>query len=148
VLWHFDLPSALKTSWTEENILSHFVNYARVCFKAFGDRVKYWLTINEPWIYTMAAYDLQMFPPFLNEPESMYVVLHNMIKAHALAYRMYEAEFKADQNGKIGISLDCWGFEPATDSEADKEAVKTSFLFKVIEIRFFNLILRETQSFS
>jgi len=131
VLWHFDLPANLKLCWKNEEIVNHFVNYARICFKSFGDRVKIWMTLNEPWLFTMGSYDLGLIPPFESEPEVLYVVLFNMLKAHALAYRMYEKEFKNEQKGKVGISLDCWGLEPATDSEADKHAVKRAFQFKV-----------------
>jgi beta-glucosidase/6-phospho-beta-glucosidase/beta-galactosidase len=50
VMWHFDLPAELKLSWEDEELIEHFVNYSRVCYDNFGDRVKLWITLNEPWI--------------------------------------------------------------------------------------------------
>lgn len=135
-LWHFDFPLAIaekyEKQWVDENIVELFANYARFCFETFGDRVKHWLTINEPWITAIAGYDLGMFPPHRHEPGTdLYQVVHNAVKAHGLAYRIYEKEFKSSQRGKIGISIDCWGLLPADpNSKEDKEALDIAFQFK------------------
>ncbi|KAI8011179.1 Beta-glucosidase 24 [Camellia lanceoleosa] len=50
-LFHFDLPSALQEEYhglLSSNFVEDFTNYADLCFKTFGDRVKHWITINEP----------------------------------------------------------------------------------------------------
>ncbi len=48
-MYHFDLPLALheKGGWTNRESVDAFANYAKVLFENYGDRVKYWLTINE-----------------------------------------------------------------------------------------------------
>ncbi|GEP62900.1 6-phospho-beta-glucosidase [Clostridium beijerinckii] len=48
-MYHFDLPDALQREggWSNRKTADAFVNYAKVLFENFGDRVKYWLTINE-----------------------------------------------------------------------------------------------------
>ena len=48
-MYHFDLPEALPTKggWSNRDTVDAFVEYAKVLFENFGDRVKYWLTINE-----------------------------------------------------------------------------------------------------
>ena len=49
-LYHFDLPQALQDAyggWASRKCIDDFVEYCRICFAAFGDKVKYWLTINE-----------------------------------------------------------------------------------------------------
>ncbi|KAF8009435.1 hypothetical protein BT93_J0428 [Corymbia citriodora subsp. variegata] len=55
-LHHFDLPQALEDE-------KDFVEYADVCFRMFGDGVKYWTTLNEANIFTMAGYDHGLLPP-------------------------------------------------------------------------------------
>lgn len=43
-------PSQIEEDgWLNPKIVDHFVKYAKLCFTRFGDRVKYWITINEPW---------------------------------------------------------------------------------------------------
>ncbi|MET3600923.1 glycoside hydrolase family 1 protein [Martelella mangrovi] len=48
-MYHFDLPAALddKGGWSDRNTVEAFVRYARVLFDEFGDKVRYWITINE-----------------------------------------------------------------------------------------------------
>ncbi|KAA3472241.1 beta-glucosidase 13-like [Gossypium australe] len=65
-LLHFDPPEALEKKY--ESFLSHrivndFKDYAEICFKTFGDRVKYWITINEPLIMAKMGYAMGLAPP-------------------------------------------------------------------------------------
>ena len=51
-LYHWDLPLDLERAhdgWLNPEITDDFAAYAELCFKAFGDRVKHWITLNEPW---------------------------------------------------------------------------------------------------
>jgi lactase-phlorizin hydrolase len=137
-IFHFDLPQVFAETepagWLSESLIQHFSNYARLLFRLFGDRVKVWLTINEPWIHALAAYDLAWHPPAKTgeENQHMYAVVTNMLKAHAAAYRIYEAEFKGEQEGRVGIPVDSWWCEAADlNSEADQAAAERAMQFKV-----------------
>ncbi|KAG8376373.1 hypothetical protein BUALT_Bualt09G0056700 [Buddleja alternifolia] len=65
-LFHFDIPLSLEEDYggfLSEQIIPDFVDYANVCFFEFGDRVKYWFTINEAWTFTHHGYVSGGFPP-------------------------------------------------------------------------------------
>jgi len=57
-LYHWDLPQVLedKGGWTNRDIVSWFGEYAEVCSKAFGDKVKHWMVLNEPSVFTVLGY--------------------------------------------------------------------------------------------
>jgi beta-glucosidase len=83
-----------------------FVQYAFTCFKEFGDRVKRWVTFNEPHNFAIEGYDLGIQAPgrcsilshlFCREGKSStepYVVAHNILLAHAGAFHTYKHHFK------------------------------------------------------
>jgi lactase-phlorizin hydrolase len=54
-----------------------------------------------------------------------------MLKSHAMAYRIYEAEFKAEQGGVVGVTLNTNWNEPATDKPEDIEAAERAMQFSV-----------------
>ncbi|KAK4480868.1 hypothetical protein RD792_011720 [Penstemon davidsonii] len=65
-LFHWDLPDCLELEYggfLDKRVKDDFREYAEVCFWEFGDRVKYWTTLNEPWTYTVMGYVTGTFPP-------------------------------------------------------------------------------------
>lgn len=76
---HFDLPQALEDAggWKSPQIADSFDNCSVLLFWIFGDRVKLWLTINEPLIYAQLGYENGLFAPGIKEPgTSVYLVAH------------------------------------------------------------------------
>ena len=83
-----------------------FQNYAEVCFENFGDRVKYWITLNEPWSYSNNGYAEGTFAPGRcsnwQDPTCLggdsgtepYIVAHNQLLAHAAAVDVYKKKFQ------------------------------------------------------
>jgi beta-glucosidase/6-phospho-beta-glucosidase/beta-galactosidase len=59
-LYHWDLPLALQTEFDGllggKVVVDAFASYARLCFSRFGDRVKSWITLNEPWCSSILGY--------------------------------------------------------------------------------------------
>ncbi|KAL0355836.1 UNVERIFIED_CONTAM: Oleuropein beta-glucosidase [Sesamum radiatum] len=65
-LFHWDLPHCLEKEYEgflSKEIVNDFREYAELCFWKFGDRVKSWSTINEPWTYAFNGYVTGVFPP-------------------------------------------------------------------------------------
>ncbi|OIW03742.1 hypothetical protein TanjilG_30018 [Lupinus angustifolius] len=143
-LFHWDLPQTLEEEYggfLSPDIVKHFGEYVDVCFKEFGDRVKHWITLNEPFTYSFAGYALGQFVParcskWVNpnciggdsgtEP---YVVAHHLLLAHAAAVQIYKNKYQASQKGVIGITLVSSWFEPRSNSNEDKEAAKRAIDF-------------------
>ncbi|KAI3708437.1 hypothetical protein L2E82_37606 [Cichorium intybus] len=142
---HYDFPQELEDrygSWLNSEMQEDFVHLAEICFKNFGDRVKYWTTINEPSLFTSYAYMWGVYPPsHCSEPfgnclagnsdvEPLFV-MRNMLLAHGKAAKLYHQIYQPKQGGSIGIVVNCMRFVPLTDSELDIEAAKRAFVLQV-----------------
>ncbi|XP_077982368.1 cytosolic beta-glucosidase-like [Glandiceps talaboti] len=128
-LYHWDLPQALNDSyggWLGEEIVDDFGNYSRLCYERFGDRVKFWITLNEPWVIAINGYEGgDMAPGIQGEGQAVYIVAHNLIKSHARAWHIYDDEFRDEQNGVIGISFNSDFYEPNDrDVNSDLESAE------------------------
>ncbi|KAG8510332.1 Cytosolic beta-glucosidase [Galemys pyrenaicus] len=134
-LYHFDLPQALEDQggWLSESIIEAFDKYAQLCFSTFGDRVKQWITINEPNVHALLAYDLGVFPPAVPRfGTGGYLAAHNMIKAHARSWHSYNSLFRKEQKGMVSISFFSGWPEPADpNSLSDQEAAKRALAFQL-----------------
>ncbi|XP_023312869.1 myrosinase 1 [Anoplophora glabripennis] len=131
-LYHWDLPQVLQEQggWTDEFIIDAFADYAKVCFELFGEDVKYWLTFNEPKQTCLYGYDYGSIAPKIYSPGvGGYKCTHNLLRAHAKAWHIYDQEFRAQQNGKVSITIDTPWFEPDSDSEGDQEAAERQIQF-------------------
>lgn len=83
-----------------------FKNYADLCFKLFGDRVKYWITLNEPWTYSQRGYAVGTFAPgrcsqWENSHCSVgdsgrepYFVAHHLLLSHGAAVEVYREKYQ------------------------------------------------------
>lgn len=120
-LFHWDLPAKLqeKGGWANKEIIGWFSEYARLCFERFGDRVKYWITMNEINVFTFRGYSLGVIPPCIRDYKMAVKCAHNAVVAHGKVIRLYR-ELK--QGGKIGAAIDIVPKTAATDGERDKYA--------------------------
>lgn len=133
-MYHWDHPHYLEEfgGWTNELMAEWFVSYARILFKALGDSVKIWTTVNEPNIFCSGGYEGlkplgRVAPGKKLNDTGRYLCVHNMLKAHALTYRMYDKEFRKTQQGEVGIVSHCTAFVPLESS--DIVFVETAFQF-------------------
>ncbi|KAB5512243.1 hypothetical protein DKX38_029271 [Salix brachista] len=144
-LFHWDTPQALEDKYggfLSPNIVNDFRDFVDLCFKNFGDRVKKWITLNEPWMFSVQGYDLGTMAPgrisvVVNDPHrslntgatEVYTVTHHLLLAHAAAVKLYKEKYQSSQGGQIGITLVSHWFEPYSNSEADQIATKRSLDF-------------------
>ncbi|CAH2097409.1 unnamed protein product [Euphydryas editha] len=126
-LYHFDLPQSLQDlgGWTNPLIADWFANYARVAFSLFGDRVKIWITLNEPISFCDIAYNVgTQAPGYISPGVGNYICNKNTMLAHAKAYRVYDKEFRSKQNGKVSLSNQFFWLEP--DTKSDEQAAENA----------------------
>lgn len=107
-MFHWDMPWTLQQLGGFANPLMEefFSDYARILFERFGDRVKKWLTFNEPKMLCLRGYGDTIWTPAYNSSGiGDYLCGHVILKTHASVYRMYENEFKTHQKGNIFSSF-------------------------------------------
>ncbi|CAH2059129.1 unnamed protein product, partial [Iphiclides podalirius] len=123
-LYHWDLPQKLQDLGGFLNPLfpEWFEDYARVVYEQFGDRVKYWITFNEPREVCYQGYDSYTLAPILNATGiGAYLCAKHLVLAHARAYYAYKNEY-AGEEGICGITYAVTWMAPETDSEEDEFA--------------------------
>lgn len=132
-LYHIDLSQALEDQggWLSEAIIESFDEYARFCFSTFGDRIKQWITINEPNMLALVVYDLDVFPPGVPHlGTGGYQAAHNLIKAHARSWHSYDSLFRKEQQALVSLAFFTGRVEPADpNSVSDQEAAKRAMAF-------------------
>ncbi|PWZ04708.1 putative inactive beta-glucosidase 14 [Zea mays] len=140
---HYDIPEELQeryNSWLNPEIQEDFTYFAELCFKMFGDRVKHWVTFNEPNLIVKLAYSSGAFPPNRcsepygkcdsgNSSTEPYIAAHNMILAHAKTVNIYRNNYKSKQGGFVGISLQLRWYEPLRNITEDHLAVSRALSF-------------------
>ena len=116
-LYHWDLPMALfeKGGFENPDFPQWFEDYARVCFEAFGDRVKLWSTFNETHCSIRAGYLTGRFPPYVQDRKRSTQAGHYVIIAHFRAVRLYRS---MNLGGQIGI-VNC--LQPVSPVELTEE---------------------------
>jgi beta-glucosidase len=123
-LHHWDLPQALfeRGGWLERDNLACFADFCALMVKRLGDRVRFWATFNEPRDISDNGYvSGEHAPGIKGDWKLANQVVHNLLVAHGLASQAMRA---AEPTLQIGIVLDMWGVEAATDSSDDEEAAQ------------------------
>ncbi|SIN83769.1 6-phospho-beta-glucosidase [Carnobacterium alterfunditum] len=141
-LYHWDLPQELEINggWTNERTLKAFQQYADTCFKAFGDRVKHWITFNETVIFSRHGYIFGAHPPgILNDFKNYYQVLHNVFLTHAKVVLNFK---DSGYQGDIGITHVFSPAFPADDKESSKKAAEHANMFDTF--LYYDPILKGT----
>ena len=127
-LYHWDLPQALeeKGGWTNRDILGWFEGYVKVCGTLFGDRVKHWMVLNEPMVFTGAGYFLGVHAPGRKGLKNFLPAIHHATLCQAIGGKvLHELVPKAS----IGTTFSCSQITPYSQKAKDiKAAAKADAL--------------------
>lgn len=125
-IYHWDLPKALQDlygGWESREIIEDFNNYSITLFKHFGDRVKYWVSLNEQNIFIGLGYLRGIHPPGVQDYKRMFQANHIASLANAKAISSFREIIK---DGKIGPSFAMTPSYPATSKPEDVLAYENS----------------------
>ncbi|XP_075970879.1 myrosinase 1-like [Anticarsia gemmatalis] len=126
-IYHWDLPQRLQNigGWSNAHIVDYYTDYAKVLFDNFAGKVKYWVTFNEPMQTCLEGYGGTYRAPALNRHGiAEYLCAHNLLKAHASVYHLFNEQYRHVNKGKIGMSLDSNWAEPKTNTPKDRQAAE------------------------
>ncbi|POO00097.1 Glycoside hydrolase [Trema orientale] len=110
-----------------------YLDYTNFCFKTFGDRVKLWVTMNEPNGLCINGYNNGIMAPGRcssyvgnctggNSATEPYIAAHHMLLGHAAAVKLYREKYEPYQKGKIGLTIISPWFVPKFQTTASHKA--------------------------
>jgi beta-glucosidase len=122
-LYHWDLPEALEDvgGWGERSTAEAFGEYAALMGRTLGDRVKDWITLNEPLASTTAGYVFGIHAPGKTNPKLAFRVSHHLNLAHGHAVKALRDTVPGSRVGITQVSMPVY---PATDTDADRTAAQ------------------------
>jgi beta-glucosidase len=120
-LYHWDLPLALqqKKGWANRDIVDYFSEYVAFCINHFGDRVKHWMILNEPMVYTGAGYFLGIHAPGQRGVDNFLPAIHHSALSQAKGIRIAQS-LRTDL--EVGTTFSCSAIHPHTNSDRDIKA--------------------------
>ncbi|MDR0540069.1 MAG: beta-glucosidase [Spirochaetaceae bacterium] len=121
-LYHWDLPQALQDrgGWCNPDTAKYFGAYAGIVFDKLGDRVKHWMTLNEPYCAAIVSNHVGRHAPGIRDFATALRVSYFLYVGHGLALKCFR---EGNYGGDIGIALNLMNRMPYNpQSEADKAA--------------------------
>lgn len=131
-LHHFDLPVELYHKfggWESKKVVELFVGFAEQCFIHFGDRVKEWVTHNEPMVVVDGEYLYQFHYPNIVDGKKAVQVAYNLNLASAKVIERFRMIGQPLQGGKIGTVLNLTPTYASSQAEEDLEAARIAELW-------------------
>ena len=124
-LYHWDLPASLQKTggWTNREIIHWFGDFVEVCAYRFGDRVKDWIVLNEPLVFTGAGYFFGWHAPGKKGIRNFLAAAHHAALCQAEGGRILRYLV---EDANIGTSFSCSDIHPFSNSPADLRAALRS----------------------
>ena len=122
-LFHWDLPQCLQAEggWARRTTAAAFVEYVDAVTRKLGDRVRNWITHNEPWCASMLGYQTGRHAPGLQDWPSALAASHHLLLSHGWAVPVVRANSPAAQ---VGITLNLCPAVAASPSREDQDAAR------------------------
>lgn len=131
---HWDLPQVLqeKGGWENPELAKNFSSYAAEMFHRFGDRVRFWTTHNEPWIFSILGHLTGVHAPGLKSLSVASIVGHHLLYGHKLAQQAFRSENITD--GQLGM---VFNFSPVHAVDDQPENMATARRIDAFMNRWF-----------
>jgi beta-glucosidase len=132
-LFHWDYPLALhqKGGWLNRESSDWFAEYAKVVVDALSDRVKYWMTINEPQVFIGCGYSLGNFAPFeKHQDRDLMRMVHNVLLSHGKAVQVIREHAKQKPTIGFAFCTPCYTPEDTTAASVEKARQRSFSLSK------------------
>jgi len=122
-MYHWDLPEALQLrgGWNNREVVEWFGEYGEVLTSRFGDRVKNWMTLNEPFCSAWLGHLYGDMAPGIKDLQTALNVSHNLLMSHGLACQVIRSNVS---EANVGIVINVTPAVPATDSQEDSNAAQ------------------------
>jgi len=124
-IFHWDMPMWAydEGGWKNDKIIEWFKNYTQVLVNNFSDRVKYWITMNEPVCFACGGYEMGFHAPFeINDIETSLKVGRNVLLSHGYATRIIREKAILKPLITFSVSLTC--YSPLNNSKEEIEIAK------------------------
>ncbi|MEV5503825.1 GH1 family beta-glucosidase [Nonomuraea fuscirosea] len=118
-LYHWDLPQELEDAggWPERDTAARFGEYARLMGEALGDRVRTWITLNEPWCSAYLGYASGVHAPARTDPAAALAAVHHLNLGHGLAVQALRST--AAKDAQMSVTLNLHHVRGVADRDAD-----------------------------
>jgi beta-glucosidase len=126
-LYHWDLPAALddRGGWLNRDSAQWLAEYGSVLYRALDDRVKKWVTLNEPWVVADGGYLHGVLAPGHRSKYEAPIASHNLMRAHGAAVQAY----RAIGAHEIGLVVNIEPKYPASEGDADVAATRRAHAY-------------------
>lgn len=124
-LYHWDLPQVLEDQggWPTRDTALRFAEYASLVHEVFGDRIRFWTTLNEPFCSSMHGYADGVQAPGRTDGAAAVLAAHHLLLGHGLAIDAMRSSGRHPDH-QYGITLNLAPSIPASDSTADVDAAR------------------------
>jgi beta-glucosidase len=139
-LFHWDLPSALFRlgGWSNPDIAGWFADYASVVTEALGDRVKHWITLNEPFVVSCEGHLVGHHAPGMRNIFQAGHSVHHQIRAHVAGHQAIKA---VHPDLSVGLAVHDAAVWPASASDEDRAAAERAEAWHNFPLFFDPLVL-------